>query len=244
MKWDCFFFFFFARATQLNLLPEKFCLVLGSDPSFNTVSWCHPAVSLRKGGVSVLEGLSAALIVLLTVNRMSILAAWPSSVKAVTDGSLVSADHLPSTAAAVASSITHPAPILLPLAANSCCSIVSFTLSATKLAEQRDDGRGEIEGRSSNISSMLHWSNEPWQACFDKGELTCWGQISAFCGPGTCPSITRIHLGGKENVKRTLSKPKGRAEGSVRTGASTLSSSLGLQIGRWCPEGFWSQFEL
>lgn len=156
---------FFCCAEQLSLIffQLKSCIVLDSSPSFNTVSWCHPTVSLRKGGGSVLEGLSAALIVLLTVNRMSILAVWPSSVKAVTDGSLVSADHLPSTAAAAAPSITHPTSILLPLAANSCCSIVSFTLSATKLAERQDDGRGEIEGRSSNISSMLHWSNEPWQ---------------------------------------------------------------------------------
>lgn len=101
-----------------------------------------------------MEGLSAVLIVLLTVNRMSILAAWPSSVKAVTDGSLVSADHLASTAPAVASSITHPVPVFLSLVANSCCSIVSFTPSDTKLAELRDDDKGEIERRSSNLSSV------------------------------------------------------------------------------------------
>ncbi|GAA6085553.1 uncharacterized [Tachysurus ichikawai] len=110
----------------------------------------------EKEGRSVLEGLSATLIVLLTVNRVSILATWPSSVKAVTDGSLVSADHLPSTAAAVASSITHPAPVLLALAANSCCSIVSFTLSATKLAEQLSRTKAGRGNRGEKLKYFKH----------------------------------------------------------------------------------------
>ncbi len=64
------------------------------------------------------------------------------------DGSLVSADHLPSAGAAVLTSITHPSPFFpLPLS-NGLRSIVSFSLGATKLVERRgDELRGDgVEG--------------------------------------------------------------------------------------------------
>lgn len=59
------------------------------------------------------------------------------------DGSLVSADHLPSAGAAVLTSITHPRPIFPPPLSNGLRSIVSFSSGATKLVERRGDGFGE-----------------------------------------------------------------------------------------------------
>lgn len=76
------------------------------------------------------------------------------------DGSLVSADHLPSARAAVLTSITHPRPFFPQPLSNGLRSIVSFSSGATKLVERRGDGLGgrDVEGgvRQKQLKHFRH----------------------------------------------------------------------------------------